>query len=380
MHQPATPVIRVDDSITSSSESPSYILDTNETMDMTNKEKLIMYNLGIYLRKKYGEFLGDIYMPTISKTITSDSSFSKISALLVNAALWPPVGIQRWKEDLNWQPVSISYEQKWNDTLMLGRLCPNFITEKDKVDKSSRAEYVVQNLSQLFNYLREETKFTVETISDVAALYKILRTNVKRSVTLPAWSDDIFPNGHMLTLMEVDYELLGKTNLQRQLNGGVLLKKIILDTIAYMSGDNNTKIYQYSGDDINLIGLLHAMNIWIPYVPQEGTAIIFEVYKNTENNVYAIKINTYSGDIKGNASYSFPPTSDILYEVIQFARLHQDYLSLNEQNLCGWDVTGDDDEFSSDAINENSSSLFNSNFHFIMIIVGFHIVHSYNKP
>lgn len=64
-----------------------------------------MYNLGAYLRRRYDKFLGDVYTNKIMKMRTTEFPLSQISAELVNAALWPPSELQKWNNDLNWQPV-----------------------------------------------------------------------------------------------------------------------------------------------------------------------------------------------------------------------------------------------------------------------------------
>lgn len=67
---------------------------------------LNMYNLGVHLRKVYGEFLGDLYMSQTMKMQTAEYPLSMLSGQLVNAGLWPPAEIQRWSADINWQPIS----------------------------------------------------------------------------------------------------------------------------------------------------------------------------------------------------------------------------------------------------------------------------------
>ncbi|XP_035717691.1 venom acid phosphatase Acph-1-like isoform X2 [Vespa mandarinia] len=75
------------------------------TKDIPKVGKMNMYNLGAYLRRRYDKFLGDVYTSKIMKMRTTEFPLSQISAELVNAALWPPSELQKWNNDLNWQPV-----------------------------------------------------------------------------------------------------------------------------------------------------------------------------------------------------------------------------------------------------------------------------------
>lgn len=66
---------------------------------------LNLYNLGVYLRETYNEFLGDTYMSETVKTRTTEFVSSILPSQLVNAGLWPPSRNQTWNENLNWQPI-----------------------------------------------------------------------------------------------------------------------------------------------------------------------------------------------------------------------------------------------------------------------------------
>lgn len=64
-----------------------------------------MFNLGMFLRGRYNSFLGEIYHPDFVKMRTSEYTLSMMSGLLVDAGLWPPADIQKWHEELDWQPI-----------------------------------------------------------------------------------------------------------------------------------------------------------------------------------------------------------------------------------------------------------------------------------
>lgn len=68
-----------------------------------------LYELGKYLRSRYGQFLGDIYDPTEYYTQSTDVDRTKASVEVVNAGLWPPKGEQKWGP-LDWQPIPVHSE------------------------------------------------------------------------------------------------------------------------------------------------------------------------------------------------------------------------------------------------------------------------------
>lgn len=63
-----------------------------------------MYNLGKVLRQRYDKFLG-VYTPDIVEAWSSNVNRTKTSLQLVLAGLFPPVGLQKWDDGLNWQPI-----------------------------------------------------------------------------------------------------------------------------------------------------------------------------------------------------------------------------------------------------------------------------------
>ncbi|KAL2726135.1 venom acid phosphatase Acph-1-like [Vespula maculifrons] len=87
----------------------SYHYINSMTKDIPKIGKMNMYNLGAYLRRRYDKFLGDVYTNKIMKMHTTEFPLSQISAEIVNAALWPPSELQKWNNDLNWQPIPFGW-------------------------------------------------------------------------------------------------------------------------------------------------------------------------------------------------------------------------------------------------------------------------------
>lgn len=83
-----------------------------------------MYELGTNLRKRYNDFLGDIYYPKVLKGRSTDYERTKMSLLLVLGALYPPKKSQVWNPSLNWQPLPITSVPSLLDNLMVSELCP----------------------------------------------------------------------------------------------------------------------------------------------------------------------------------------------------------------------------------------------------------------
>lgn len=75
-----------------------------------------LYNVGKYLRQRYGKFLGTRYNPNEYYTQSTDVDRTKASMQLVNAGLWPPDSDQQWGP-LDWQPIPIHSEPLNDDSV-----------------------------------------------------------------------------------------------------------------------------------------------------------------------------------------------------------------------------------------------------------------------
>lgn len=67
------------------------------------------------LRRRYADFLGEIYTPEALTASSTDYDRTKMSLLLVLAGLWPPASTQQWNQFISWQPIAINYKPKADD-------------------------------------------------------------------------------------------------------------------------------------------------------------------------------------------------------------------------------------------------------------------------
>lgn len=103
--------------------------------------------------------------------------------------------------------------------------------------------------------------------------------------TYPKWITDIYPSENLTNLTLTAYDLLSTTTLQKRLNGGSFLKKIIYDSKSHINGSlhKNRRINIYSSDDRNFAGILKILNITMPELSGPGDALIFElIYENNQ--------------------------------------------------------------------------------------------------
>ncbi|CAH0394007.1 unnamed protein product [Bemisia tabaci] len=74
---------------------------------LLQRGKIGLYRLGTFLRQCYDGFLSAKYSPAEIFILSSSTDRCLMSASLVLAGLYPPVGLQSWNPHLKWQPIPI---------------------------------------------------------------------------------------------------------------------------------------------------------------------------------------------------------------------------------------------------------------------------------
>ncbi|KAK0182665.1 hypothetical protein PV327_000778 [Microctonus hyperodae] len=314
----------------------NYRFFLEQTDDMNNEAKMDLYNFGVFLRDKYDGFLGEIYYPEIMRMRTSEYVLSMISGQLVDAGLWPPAPAQKWDSALNWQPVVTDYVPAERDTLLLGTLCPSFKHEHKLALKNVSSTKTMLGYYEIFNFLSEQSKFIIDDPSGVELLYSSFETLNSYKLPLPDWGTKLFTNGSMESITLSSYELLSYSTLQKQLNGGTLLKQIIKDTLADKINDSKRKlkISLYSGEERNLIGVLQSMDLWKPHILNPVESLIFEIYQKSPGEQYTVKLNYYDGDAKNIQDLTLPGCGKFC-PIDEFEKyLHDIIPKVHEKKLC----------------------------------------------
>lgn len=140
--------------------------------------KLRLYELGLYLRKRYDSFLGDLYSPEICYVQTTDVDRTKMSAALIAAGLYPPNEATKWGP-LDWQPIPVNAEPLNQDSLLLVRVpCPAYSIERERIENSTEVQKVYADNMELFKKLSEFTGRPVKNAEDILDIQGTLSAEV----------------------------------------------------------------------------------------------------------------------------------------------------------------------------------------------------------
>ncbi|KYN18558.1 Venom acid phosphatase Acph-1, partial [Trachymyrmex cornetzi] len=260
--------------------------------DLTNVGKKRAYELGLVLKDRYHKFLGDLYYPPNVYARSSWVPRTKMTLQLVLAALYPPVEIQKWNSGLPWQPVEMIYFPMNEDNLLFPMQCSMYNDIYKNVLQNAEVRKKIEQFDNLMKITSNYTGTNITNLLGLVRLYNILNAESSMGLILPKWTRRIYPNGTLLNATRLFFDLLSYDQLNN-LNGGVLLNALINDMNKVINGTLHRKINLYSAHDINVFGLLRALNIRDHYLPEFTSSVIIELHER--NKKYFVKILHYLG-------------------------------------------------------------------------------------
>jgi len=290
------------------------------------------YSVGKALRTRYQTFLGEYYYPDIIDAYSTDYNRTKMSLQLVLAGLFPPRTEDVFEDGIMWQPVPFNYLPKYQDKVLLGVLCPNYLEMYEEVSRSKETVEKFKQNSEVFQYISEHSGLNVTRFYDLYNLYFGLSTEEEWGFQLPDWTKSVWPET-ITNLAIQDYFVSMTTHKMRQMATGYFLNKVIEDTKRKIISSNlpGRKMYLYSGHENNVAELLMSLNIFdTPHVPNYGAWVSIEVH--FINNVYGVKV-FYENHIKNGPELLSIPNCGSFCPLDKFISMTENLIPPEE--LCG---------------------------------------------
>lgn len=262
---------------------------------LTNFGRRSLYDIGTWLRNRYGKLLGKLYHPDKIFAQSTGVSRTQMSIELVLASLYPPADTaQEWNKDLNWQPIPFFSEPLDEDTLLLVRKsCPRYHEALMEVMESSEVRQFLNDSQELLDNLTTITGSDIKTPDDVQSLFSTLKAEDDFGLALPEWIREYYPD-KMLPLVTFGYTLNVYNDELKRLKGGPFLKKTISEWEAVIASegtrDKSKKMFLYAGHDSSVVNILSAFNVWKEQVPGYAIMALFELYKHRWTDEYSVRI------------------------------------------------------------------------------------------
>lgn len=300
--------------------------------ELTNNGKRRAYQLGQFLRLKYGNFLSKIYTPGLITARATDYARAKMSLDLVLAGLFPPEDIQKWNDELNWQPIPTTYVPINEDNLLLSDSCPLFVEEYQRVLKTTEVTEKMIEFKEMNSNLTKWTGKNISTPLDMYSLYTVLKAQQMMGLSLPSWTNSFFPSGQLKDGINYAFQVANSNIKLKRLYGGPLLKKMTDDMLASINGElEKRQLNLYSGHQTNIGSMLNVLNVYEPHVPEYSSAVILELLRT--NNTFYVKI-VYYKSIPPEAIELEIPGCQILCPLNKFMEIHSNVYPSDEELIC----------------------------------------------
>ncbi|XP_026738503.1 venom acid phosphatase Acph-1-like isoform X1 [Trichoplusia ni] len=244
---------------------------------MTNEGKMLTFEMGALLRKRYDEFLGPIYQSENNIVISSDTALSKMTALLISAGLWPPSPEQAWNETLPWQPVPYKYPPRQQDFLLYEENCPRYKQEKERILKAFTDEGLLLPYRDLFHKIAQMTNTNFSTPQEAYYLNNLFLIQDDIKVANPKWAKHV--KRKLMDIARLEYSMMFHNNLLRKLSGGALLQQIIKEADSNIAGESQLRLVVRTGTPVSVAALLGACVAPPPRLPDPGAALLFELHE-----------------------------------------------------------------------------------------------------
>ncbi|XP_005406895.1 PREDICTED: prostatic acid phosphatase isoform X1 [Chinchilla lanigera] len=241
------------------------------------------YELGEYLRRRYGKFLNESYKHEQVYIRSTDIDRTLMSAMANLAALFPPGGIRIWNPSLLWQPIPVHTVAASEDRLlyMPFRNCPRFQELQSETLKSEEFQKRIQPYKDFIKTLSTFSGFQGQDLFAIwSKVYDPLYCEGVHNFTLPSWAT----KDTMTTLRELsELSLLSLYGIHKQkeksrLQGGVLVNEILNHMKSATQPEKYKKFIMYSAHDTTVSGLQMALDVYNGILPPYASCHLMELY------------------------------------------------------------------------------------------------------
>lgn len=227
--------------------------------------KQTQYQLGLFLRRRYENLLGDRFEPEKVSVLSSGFDRTINSANVVVMAMFPPTGNQVWNNDLVWQPIAVHTKPVEMDNLISCDIaCKRYVQALEEYQQTPEIKSLIDENRKLFEYLEEHTGQPVRNLNQLKDIQNILEIENSMNFTLPEWTDEIMKPGDRFEYLSTYWlQVVTATTQLKRLRSGFLLKDILdrfkNKTLSLLP---NQVMQIYSGHEITISSMLNSLGLF----------------------------------------------------------------------------------------------------------------------
>ncbi|EFN76082.1 venom acid phosphatase Acph-1 [Harpegnathos saltator] len=308
--------------------------------DLTNEGKMREYKIGTMLRERYDQYFGPDYWPAKIYARSTEVPRTQLSLQLVLAGLFPPSKRQTWNPHLPWIPAWTFFVPYETDNLLFPHFCHRYQEEYRRFLQLDSTKKMINKYKNVMDYLTDHSGKLINSTGAVSHMYNLLKEEAAQNLTLPRWTENVFPNP-MQEIIELDFKLRSYTKTLRRLNGGMLLRKMMDDIKEHQAEklSKDKKAFLFGSHEVNVAAVAYALGTNEPAVPAYGSAIILETHRDKEG-FYYVRVLLWTGVTEQVIVQTIPGCAE-LCPLEEFLNIVKDILPNDEEYYCRKDKTTD---------------------------------------